>query len=161
MESKYLPYQVNMKERSQNLRSKLKSIIEEKSMEELDSFVTKYIEELKRFNTLNDPADNKNGVPIHFACKEGEDDISKIRCLIYHGADINKSDRGGRSLIHMACTRNCINIVKYCITKNVDINLKNPVFGSTPLAIAVENGHLELSKYLLENGADFLLVHNK
>ena len=81
--------------------------------------------------------------------------------MVDNGADINKEDKGGRALIHIASTRNWLNIVKYWLEQGVSINQKNPAFGSTPLSIAVSNGHYELTKYLLENGADYLYKHNK
>jgi len=160
MEPKVIPYKMNQKNRKHELKTKLKKVVEERTHDELDAFINKYRKEIENYELLDEPADNKFGVPIHFACKE-DDDVSKIRLLIYHGADINKADRGGRSLIHIACVRGCLNVVKYCLEKNIDVNLKNPVFNSTPLSIAVQNGHYEITKFLLENKADFLHEHNK
>jgi ankyrin repeat protein len=143
-----------------DLKATLKEILENRGIEDLDIFLNRYKDEIRRIDLLNLPADKKNAVPVHFACKE-DDDPSCVKLLVDNGADITKEDRGGRSLIHIASTRNCIKIVKYWIEKGVPIDHKNPVFGSTPLAIAVENGHFELTKYLLENGGDFLYEHNK
>ncbi|CAI2380719.1 unnamed protein product [Moneuplotes crassus] len=160
MQPKFDP-RMNLTNRKDRLKVELKKIIEQRTYDDLDKFLTSFQDEIAKYNLLNEPADNKHGVPIHFACKEDEDDVSAIRLLYTYGADLNKPDRGGRSLIHIACVRNCLNIVKFLLEKNVDIDLKNPVFGSTPLAIAVQNGHYELTKYLLERGADFLHEHNK
>ena len=93
---------MNPKNRITELKEALKIIIEEKSFEQLDIFLTKHKDELDRFNILNEPADNKNGVPVHFACKENENNLDKVKILEYNGADITKADRGGRSLIHIA-----------------------------------------------------------
>ena len=51
--------------------------------------------------------------------------------------------------------------MKYLLSRGMDINIKNPNSGTSPLSIAVMNGHFELTKYLLEQGADFLYENNK
>lgn len=157
---KFMPIKISNRLNDIDLKATLKEILEDKGIEDLDLFLNKYKEEIKKTDLLNQPLDMKNAVPIHFACKE-DDDPSSIKLLIDNGADINKEDRGGRALIHIATTRDCIKIVKYWIEKGVSIDQKNPAFGSTPLSIAVANGHYELTKYLLEVGADFLYEHNK
>ena len=47
------------------------------------------------------------------------------------------------------------------IEQGVDVNLKNSNSQSTPLTISVQNGNFELTKFLLENGADFQYEWNK
>lgn len=153
-------YQVNNRRPEIDLKSTLKTILEEKTVEELEKFVDKHRAEIKDFDLFNQPCDKKLGVPLHFACRD-DDNVDRVRILVEHGADLEKADLGGRSVLHIACTRNCINIVKYCIDRGMEVDFKNTVGGSTPLVIAVMNGHFEITKYLLENGADFLFEYNK
>lgn len=107
-----MPIKISNRMNDIDLKTTLKEILEDKGIEDLDIFINKYKEEIKSADLLNQSFDMKNAVPIHFACKE-DDDPSSIKLLIDNGADINKEDRGGRALIHIACTRNCIQIVKY------------------------------------------------
>jgi ankyrin repeat protein len=157
-----MPFTVSIKKAENELKQELRSILEEEGTEKLEAFLIKHREELKVKDLLNQPADKKDlELPLQFACIEDDDNVEKVKLLLEFGADLHKFDRGGRSIIHTACTRNCINIVKFCLESGIEIDLKNPNSGTTPLTIAVMNGFYDLTKYLLEQGADFLYEHNK
>ncbi|KAL5083008.1 hypothetical protein Trisim1_002258 [Trichoderma cf. simile WF8] len=66
-----------------DLETPLISAIRACNMEVFDYFMTKPIV----VDTLNSPAFNKEGAPLHFACARGTIDMVKV--LIKHGADIN------------------------------------------------------------------------
>jgi ankyrin repeat protein len=38
--------------------------------------------------------------------------------------------------------------------RNINVNVKDDVYGSTPLHYAAYNGHVEIARLLLQNGAD-------
>jgi ankyrin repeat protein len=47
-----------------------------------------------------------------------------------------------------------LNLVKYHIGNGVDPNYQHPEFLTTPLIESIEQQHLKVMTYLLENGAD-------
>lgn len=47
-----------------------------------------------------------------------------------------------------------LELVRYHIRTGIDLNYKHPEFLTTALIVCTENGHVEVAKYLLENGAD-------
>ena len=49
---------------------------------------------------------------------------------------------------------NDIELVKYHIRMGIDPNYQHPEFMTAPLMECIRFGHLEIAKYLLENGAD-------
>lgn len=51
-----------------------------------------------------------------------------------------------------------VELVRYHTRTGIDLNYKHPEFLTTALIVSVENGHTEVIKYLLENGADPRIV---
>ena len=160
-----MPCQINAKRSDINpVKQQIKNILEDedKGIGDLREYLVKIKDKVKLEVVLNSPLENTKGLlAIHYIWKEGEDSVEAVEMLEQFGADIHKEDLGGRSILHVAWTRNWINIVKYWLNRGMDINLKNPNSGTIPLSIAVMNGHFELTKYLLEQGADFLYENNK
>ena len=50
-----------------------------------------------------------------------------------------------------------LDLVKYYLKEGVNPNYQHPELLSTPLIVSIEAGHLEITRFLLENGADPLL----
>jgi serine/threonine-protein phosphatase 6 regulatory ankyrin repeat subunit B len=64
---------------------------------------------------------NKTGFrPLHQAAKNNFFDIFKI--LYKYGADLNSLDFTGRSSLHYTIINNGIDIVKFLVEKNVEID---------------------------------------
>ncbi|CAF3313145.1 unnamed protein product [Rotaria sp. Silwood2] len=86
----------------------------------------------------------------------------------------NKCGLFGTTLLYSAARNNHFDLVKYLIeTCNCSINVKNEDHsekseesklkastGSTPLHVACFYGHLQIVKYLIENGADYFILNN-
>lgn len=53
-----------------------------------------------------------------------------------------------------AIQKNDIELVKYHIRTGVDPNYQHPEYMTAPLMECIRYGHLDIAKYLLENGAD-------
>lgn len=47
-----------------------------------------------------------------------------------------------------------LRLVEYHIKMGIDPNYQHPEFMTTPLIASIENGHNDISKFLLENGSD-------
>lgn len=47
-----------------------------------------------------------------------------------------------------------LELLKYHLSNDVNPNYQHPELLTTPLIVSIENGHIELVRHLLENGAD-------
>lgn len=73
-----------------------------------------------------------------------------------HPTDLNYFDLRGKTLLHYAAEEGNLSCVKELIQYGSDINLKNLDYGNgttSPLEVALQNGHLEVAQYLFEQGA--------
>ncbi|BAM41410.1 ankyrin repeat containing protein [Theileria orientalis strain Shintoku] len=71
--------------------------------------------------------------------------------------DLEFVDEVGRSAIHYACTSGNAELVRYLISREVEIDKKD-VKGWTPLFISVVNNYVEIVELLLDAGADLTLT---
>lgn len=94
-----------LKQKIIDLQTELKTIWEESSLEELQSFLRKHKNHHSFNEIINSPLDKKGSVALHLVVKDGEDELDKIQLLIDHGANISKEDLAGRNVLHIACTR--------------------------------------------------------
>jgi uncharacterized protein len=61
---------------------------------------------------------------------------------------------GGMAALHFASRNGALDAARVLVVSGADINQPTEADHSTPLVIATSNGHYELAKFLLENGAD-------
>ncbi|MAQ64688.1 MAG: hypothetical protein CL503_05245 [Actinobacteria bacterium] len=80
-------------------------------------------------------------------------DINQTKHLITHGADVNATDKHGRTALHEAAYYGNLEIVKALVIAGADINAKDNV-GLTPLINATYKGNLEIVEALVNAGAD-------
>ena len=72
-----------------------------------------------------------------------------------HSKDsINNLDEEGFSLLHLNAKDGNAEIVQKLIEDGADIEIKDRKHGSTPLLWACQNGHTNIVKILLQNGAN-------
>lgn len=91
------------------------------------------------------------------ACAAQEVDIAKSR-LQERPEDVNVPDNAGNTPLQIAALMGCVPIVKSLINAGCEIDSKN-IDKDTPLIDAVENGHLEVVKILLDAGASPRVVN--
>ena len=56
--------------------------------------------------------------------------------------------------MYQAAKTGDFNLVRFHLAMGVDPNYQHPEFMTAPLMECIRFGHLEIAKYLLENGAD-------
>ena len=88
-----------------------------------------------------------------FAAANG--DLERVEKLIDAGADIHFFDEMSKSALHYAVEGAHRQLVHWLIEKgaNVNAHLRDNA-GDTPMTIAAYQGHFEISKLLLQAGAD-------
>ena len=111
--------------------------------------VKKYIKDGGDLEDANEVGESVLALSLRHHCDE-----DLIMLLIDSGADIYDFDEEGVSIFDMAITYDNIEIVKYLISKNIDVNLTRRRSGFTPLMAAACYGRLEIAKLLISEGAD-------
>ena len=123
-------------------------------------------------NKTNDDGDT----PLHYASRGLQLDIVNI--LLGAGAEVNKTNNNGASPLHCASGNNCscmptsaiplksrdttmqqLQIVDVLIAAGVDVS-KTTNDGDTPLHIASRNGHLMVTKRLIQARANVLIKNH-
>lgn len=130
-----------------------------------------WLEILKNNNYIDAKKHIKDGADLNEENEAGESvlalslrhhcDNDLVMLLIESGADINDFDDEGVSILDMAITYDNIEIVKYLISQNIDVNDSRRRSGFTPLMAAACYGRIEIAKLLIQNGADKSAVDQK
>ncbi|CAG8478483.1 9753_t:CDS:2 [Cetraspora pellucida] len=82
---------------------------------------------------------------------------SEISGILESGeANVNAKDDQGLSLLHWACDRGHLDVVKLLVEKGADMNVLT-TGNETPLHYACISEHLDCARYLYKNGANILL----
>ncbi len=118
--------------------------------------VKKYIRDGADVNETNESEESVLACALRFQC-----DNDLIMLLIDSGADIYEFDDEGVSIFETAITYNNIKILQYIIAKGIDVNSTQRRSRFTPLMAAASYGRVEITKILLENGANKEIVEQK
>ncbi|MFC1834626.1 ankyrin repeat domain-containing protein [Thermodesulfobacteriota bacterium] len=98
--------------------------------------------------------DTRNGAdwwPLELPCRNG--DLEEVKYLLDNGADVNGSDREGRTPLMLAAYEGHLEIVKLLLDSGADVNDAD-AWGRTAFTLAVLAEKTEVAKSLLDNGAD-------
>lgn len=76
-----------------------------------------------------------------------------VKYLIDNGADVNVQDSNGYTAIRIAIQYQKFDIVKYLISKSVNIELKDYIINDTVLLYTLRNKMIKMAQYLIKNGA--------
>jgi len=92
------------------------------------------------------------GSPIHGAAAAGA--VELVALLLDAGEDINRLDaRYKAPPLYLAATYDRREVVAFLLERGADLSIRMK-HNRTPLDIAVENGHVEVARLLVEHGAD-------
>jgi ankyrin repeat protein len=86
------------------------------------------------------------------AAEEG--DVSQVRSLIDHNANVNHGNKYNNTPLHLACTNGHGEVACMLIDHNANVNQCN-IYNTTPLHFACMYGHVEVACTLIDHGADF------
>ena len=99
-----------------------------------------------------------DNTPLSMACVNG--DISIVKYLVEHGADVNAECKGPNGSIKtpliIACENEKDTIARYLIEHGANVNVELITHNSfnTPLSIACDKENESMVKYLIEHGAN-------
>ncbi|CAE8591986.1 unnamed protein product [Polarella glacialis] len=79
-------------------------------------------------------------------------DAQAVQTAVKEGASVSVQDAHGWSALHYGAASGKLEVCKVLVDHCSDVNTTLPDF-STPLMLAVEEGHLPIAKLLLDNGA--------
>jgi len=126
--------------------------------------MNKWLELLKSDDYLGIKKYIKNGADLQDTNEAGESvlacalragcSMETLMLLIESGADIFDFDDEGVSIFDMAITYDNFSMVTYIIDQGLDVNKTTRKSGFTALMAATCYGRVEITKVLLEKGAD-------
>ena len=111
--------------------------------------VKKYIRDGGDLEDTNDVGESVLACAIRARC-----DIDLLMLLIDNGADIYDFDEEGVSVFDIAITYDNLELVNYIISKGIDVNKTMRRSGFTSLMAASCYGRVEITKRLLQEGAN-------
>ena len=132
-------------------RSLLFYAVQKSKINSIEALIENGINPNVNFNDDPYPPRLPSSTPLHWAVKNGNKEI--VEYLINNGADIN-----GKTFcppLSWAAIYNQPDMALLLIKKGADVNAKDSYQnGATPLYLAAENGHFQIVKILIENGAE-------
>jgi ankyrin repeat protein len=94
--------------------------------------------------------------PLLLALCQGH--AEAVKYLLEAGADATLADEAGNAALHQAAGRGHGEIVRLLLSQpKAELNVRGQC-GMTPLLLALSQGHAEVAKYLLKEGADVTLA---
>jgi len=89
---------------------------------------------------------------IHAASRS--DDVAVLALLREAGADLGAANAEGDTALHAAAAAGARHAAAFLLDQGIGVDEVR--HGRTPLSLALDNGHLEVARLLLERGADAL-----
>ena len=104
--------------------------------------------------------DHTGVTPIIEACKQGQEDITRL-LLFEFGAHVNAVDTDRESSLMAAASRGYVDLVKLLLEDGADVNLAKYQDGTTALMLPSIHGLIDIVSLLLEHDADYHATNSK
>lgn len=101
---------------------------------------------------------NRASSPLHHAVTRL--DFSMVRLLLENHANVNQKNSQGHTPLHLAATFQNPLFIETLLMSNPEIDVQDNL-GNTPLYLAVENNLIDVTKRLLQYGADPSIPNHK
>src|SRR5579884_863381 len=92
-----------------------------------------------------------NADALWTAARKG--DAKAVEALLAHGVDVNAKTPYGVTALWLAAYKGHRDVIQVLIKHKADPNVRDSIWGGTPLGSAVEGGHADIVKLLLHAGA--------
>jgi len=86
------------------------------------------------------------------AARDG--DTAGITAALAKGADVNAKSRYDVTALFFAATSGRLEAVKLLVARGADVNVQDTFYRARAADMAISNGHVDVTVYLLQNGAD-------
>eukprot|EP01112_Ceratiomyxa_fruticulosa_P002692 TRINITY_DN1286_c0_g1_i2.p1 TRINITY_DN1286_c0_g1~~TRINITY_DN1286_c0_g1_i2.p1 ORF type:complete len:607 (+),score=115.69 TRINITY_DN1286_c0_g1_i2:182-2002(+) len=97
--------------------------------------------------------------PLLLCSAASKGDLVTVKHLIeVQGVNPNEGDYDGRTALHLACEEGHMDVVKYFISKGVDMNAPDR-WGATPLRGAISYNRRDIANLLKDAGASFTFTN--
>ncbi|XP_046550762.1 ankyrin repeat domain-containing protein 50-like [Haliotis rubra] len=93
--------------------------------------------------------------PVMLAGQYGHKEVVEV--LVKHGANLSLRDKVGDNILHLACFKGHVDVVKYIISLHRVYIDSRGFERKTPVMKAGEGGHKEVVEFLVNHGADLAL----
>jgi ankyrin repeat protein len=94
-----------------------------------------------------------DGITLHFMVKDGE--LSLVKELLAAGYNVDRPDIYQQTALHIATSREHLDIAKELISEKADVNSRN-VDGNSPIRLAILQKSHEFVDFLLQSSANTL-----
>lgn len=114
----------------------------------------------KKLSTDESRVDSKETEPLNslHEALSGRN-IAQLEAALSRGADINARDENGDTVLHLACRRGRLPLIRLLLYHGADVNAKNND-GKTPLDIlSLKPPRLKTAELLIEKGASISTIH--
>ena len=101
--------------------------------------------------TQTDPKQALND-QLYEAVRKG--DAAAVTALLDKGADVNAKFRYGTTVLFKAAERGNAEVTKLLLARGADVNVKDTFYRANAMSWALENGHLDVVRLLLEKGSE-------